>query len=120
LSKQRLRFIVAVEKTRIEKEQRCSPPVRLKAIKANLWPCAITSCQTRRKIPLPTASTVNPTNNYVKKHKIKVLLKTLVCLLCSALYSKPASAAVSECCFVVYQRLYWEEKVPSEGTEATR
>lgn len=69
---------------------------------------------------MPTASTVNPTNNYVKKPKIKILLKTFVSLLCSVLYSKSTSATVCECCCVLYLMLYWEEKVPSESTETTR
>lgn len=108
-------ILVAVEKTRTEKEQRCSPPVRLKGIKANLWHCVITSCQIWWRIPLPTASTVNPTNNYVKKPKIKVLLKNFVTLLCSILYSKSTSAAVCEC-FCVFiavlgrEGAFWKQR----------
>lgn len=42
---------------------------------------------------MPTASTVNPTND-VEKLKIKVLLKTFVSLPCSILYSKSTSATL--------------------------
>lgn len=51
---------------------------------------------------------------------MKVLLKTFVSLLCSILYLKSTSAAVCDCCCVLYLMLYWAEKVPSESTEAIR